>query len=189
MTRTEVMATAGGGKWGCGLLWKTLPAPAQSLEGFQAHSPPLPRLLAALTARIPAASAPTQRSARPTPAPPPRRAPPTWPWDPTLGHHLAAAPVSPANQSRSVPLCRPIRGCEGTWLRPRCDPGLLLLVALPPRSCPDSLSSRPRHSSAPRGRPSYSTRSARSLNDHAVPPLHPQMAEDLVPRIPLLGGY
>lgn len=122
----------------------------------------------------------------PPPPPPPRLAPPTWPWDPTLGHHLAAAPVSPANWSRSSQPCRPIRGCEGSWLRPRCDPGWLLPVALPPRSCPDSLRSGSRRSSAIRGRPSYSTRSARSPNDHAAPPLHTQMAKDLV--APLPGG-
>lgn len=108
--------------------------------------------------------------------------------------HVALGPdpwASPGGGAGLTSQSEPLRSAvpPNQRLRGYLAPPTLLLVALPPRSCPDSLSSRPRHSSAPRGRPSYSTRSARSLNDHAVPPLHPQMAEDLVPRIPLLGGY
>lgn len=183
VTGTEVMATAGGGKWGCGSLWEDPPGFGPAPGGFPgalttATAPP-GRSHSSVSRSF--CSCPARGPPHPRTRPRPRAArPPRGPGIRPLGHHLAAAPASPANRSRSAPPCRPIRGCEGTWLRPRCDLGWLLLVALPPRSCPDSVSSGPRYSSAPRGRPSYSTRSARSLNDLADPPLHTQMAEDLV---------
>lgn len=181
-----MMATASRGKWGCGSLWATLPAPAQPPEDPQAYSPPLPRLLAGLTARIPSASAPTQRRARPTPAPASRAPHVALGLDPWASPGGGAGLTSQSEPLRSaVP---PNQRLRGYWLRPLCDPSWLLLVALPPRSCPDSLSSVPRHSSAPRGRPSFSTRSARPRNDHAVPLLYTQMAKDLVARIPSPGG-
>lgn len=109
---------------GCGSLWATLSAPAQPPEGPQAHSPPLPRLLAGLTARIPAASAPTQRRARPTPAPAPApRAP-----------HVALGPdpwASPGGGAGLTSQLEPLRSAvppnqrlRGVLAPPTLRPGL-----------------------------------------------------------------
>lgn len=105
-----MMATARKGKWGCGSLWATLPAPAQPTEGPQAHSPPLSRLLAGLTARIPAAFAPTQAPGPPHPRPRaarPPRGPGTRPlgitWRRRRPHQpIGAAPLGRAAQSEAA---------------------------------------------------------------------------------------
>lgn len=128
MTRTEVKATAGGGKWGCGSLWATLTSPAQLPESPQTHSPPLPRLLAGLTARIPAGSAPTQRRARPTPATATATA--TAPRDPhvALGPDPWASPGGGAGlTSQSEPLrsaVPPNQRLRGVLAPPTLRPGL-----------------------------------------------------------------
>lgn len=122
--RTEMMATASRGKWGCGSLWATLPAPAQPPEDPQAYSPPLPRLLAGLTARIPSASAPNQRRARPTPAPAPRAPHVALGLDPWASPGGGAGLISQSEPLRSaVPPNQRLRGyLAPPTLRPELAP-------------------------------------------------------------------
>lgn len=178
------MATAGRERWGCSSLWATLPAPTQSPEGPQAHSPLLPRLLAGLTARIPATSAPTQRPARPTPAHTPAPA--------ARAPHVALGPdpwASPGGGAGLTSQSEPLRSTVPPNQRLR---GSLAPPTLRPELAPPCRSSSTKLSRLAELRASpvvcHSTRSARSLNDHAVPLLHTQMAEDLVAGIPSPGG-
>lgn len=157
------------------------PRPDPIPEGPRAHSPPLSRFLAGLTARFLAACESPQLRARPAPA----SAPPTWPRDRTSTSPGRSAGFTsqsePAEQLRSS--ASPNQRLLGSLAPPTPRPGAGSFLSLLPREAILTCRAQGFATRLVLPSPTPGPSSAQLLHDHAVPHLHTQMAEDLVTRI------